>query len=76
MEMARFDASTAPQMQTDEYGQFAFTDVAPGRYAVIMGGVINDYLLADFRTEEEVVFSLEPGQLLDLDEIWIIPPEE
>ncbi|MBN1452884.1 MAG: hypothetical protein JW963_17835 [Anaerolineales bacterium] len=75
MEMARFDITTAPQAITDENGQFTFTNVEPGRYGAILGGAINDYLLADFRTQEEVVFTLEPNQVLDLGEIWITPPE-
>ena len=76
MEMARLDPLTAPQTTTDEQGRFVFADVEPNRYAVILGGSVTDYLLADFRTESEVLFELDPEMTLDLGDIWIVPPED
>ncbi len=75
MEVARFDIKVAPKTRTDSTGQFVFADIAPGRYAIILGGVFDQYLVTDARNGQESIFSLEGGQTVDLDEIWVLPPE-
>lgn len=76
MEVARLVIETAPIAHTDAAGRFVFPDVTPGRYGVVLSGQANDYLLADFRTQNEVLFGVEAGQTTELGEIWIVPPEE
>jgi hypothetical protein len=76
MEVARLVVETAPSAQTDAAGQFVFVDVPPGRYGIVLSGQANDYLLADFRSESEVLVVVEAGQTADTGEIWIVPPEQ
>jgi len=74
MEMAKFVKEDSPATTTDADGRFLFVGVDPGRYAVILGGVVDDYLLSDFQTQEEIVFGLDGDQLYDAGEIRIVPP--
>jgi len=76
MEMAKFDKAVAIGSQTDKNGRFVFQGIVPGRYALILGGAINDYLLTDYRTQDDVVFNLEADQTLEIGEVQIIPPED
>jgi len=76
MEMARFDKTIAIGVQTDQNGRFVFQEITPGRYALILGGAIHDYLLADFRTQEDVVFDLEADQIFEIGEVHIVVPED
>ena len=76
MEMAKFDKTVAIGTQTDQNGRFVFQSIAPGRYALILGGAINDYLLADYCNQEDVVFNLEADQIAEIGEVQIVPPED
>jgi hypothetical protein len=76
MEVARLVAETAPVAQTDAAGRFVFADVTPGRYGIVLSGQANDYLLADFRSESEVLVTVEADQTAETGEIWVVPPEQ
>jgi hypothetical protein len=76
MEAVRLVTGSAPASSTDSNGRFVFANVEPGRYGIILGGALNDYLLADFRTQEEVLVDVQAGQAIDVQEVWIMPPEE
>lgn len=63
--VARLDITTAPQAMTDEEGRFVFTDIPPGRYALIYEMPLDTYLA---RTPEgdDVVFEVGPDEIKDL----------
>lgn len=63
--VARLDTEAAPQTTTDEAGRFVFTDISPGRYALIYATPLDTYL-ARTPDGEDVVFVVGPDEIKDL----------
>ncbi|MFV9506375.1 MAG: hypothetical protein AB4911_17630 [Oscillochloridaceae bacterium umkhey_bin13] len=67
MDAVSFDALNDPSVTPDIEGGFAFANVPPGRYGVVVTGPINQYLArrSDDQTKD-VIITVEAGQTLDL----------
>lgn len=58
--------------QDPQTGQFYFSNVPPGEYAIILWTPAISMPLKDPKTKQEIIFRVEPGKVIDLGTI-IIP---
>lgn len=67
---AAYDPSNSPTTTTNEFGQFVFNDIEPGRYGLILDAVVNQALLSYPLGSEEgngsILMELEADQHVDL----------
>lgn len=66
--VASYDRVNSPKSTTDSQGNFAFTDIPPGRYGLVLDVVVSAYLLLDPATGEQFLFSVTGGEITDLGE--------
>jgi hypothetical protein len=64
--VAGFDRMVAPNTLTDHTGQFIFTDVKPGRYALVLDKITEAMLLNDPTSGGDLLFSVEGGKVTDI----------
>lgn len=62
----RDDMQTSPKTITEESGFFAFRDVPPGRYGLVLDAVLKIILLPRPGLNEDLFFTVEAGQQIDL----------
>jgi len=67
--MAGLDKAKAPKAMTDATGAFAFTDVPPNTYALILAGPLTDYLLNQPGTGSALLIEVKGGEVKDLGEL-------
>jgi len=70
--VAALDKSS-PAFVTNGDGSFAFLDVPPGRYGLIMEGLIETVLLADLKTGKDIAVAIDADKTLDLGTIEVLP---
>lgn len=71
MDMVSLDRGNDPSIVPDVEGGFAFGDVPPGRYGIVVQGPLNQYLTRYSEdTSKDVIFTVEAGQTLDLGKIF------
>lgn len=67
---AAYDPSNSPSTRTNEFGQFVFNEMEPGRYGLILDAVVNQALLSYPPDSEEgkgsILIELEAEQHFDL----------
>lgn len=63
---ASFDRLSSPTTVTDESGQFAFSEIEPGRYTLILDTIINSYLLFEPGKTEALIITVEAGKVTDI----------
>ncbi len=63
---AGYDRQAAPKAETDQDGRFVFRDVKPGHYAFILDRITEAYMLNDPKSGGDMLFNLEPGQILNV----------
>nr|WP_139088799.1 carboxypeptidase-like regulatory domain-containing protein [Oscillochloris trichoides] len=70
MDAVSFDKSTDPFIDPDIEGGFAFSDVPPGRYGIVVQAPLNQYLTryANDQTKD-VIITVEAGQSVDVGRI-------
>ena len=56
----------APSATTDEAGNFAFTELPPGEYALFYWTPQGSILLPDLATNKTLIIKVEGGQVVDL----------
>lgn len=67
MRVAGLDTNQAPHAITNANGEFVFTDVQPGEYALALVTPIGSMLIPDPKTPgRDVLFTVEAGQTIDL----------
>ncbi len=66
--MSGLDKSMAPSAQTNEAGQFIFTDVAPGDYTLVFDLVVHSFVLSH-PSGGDLIISVAGGQITDLGEL-------
>ncbi len=69
--LAGVDEERAPFAWTDEEGQFAFTDVEPGHYALIIKHPLTLVLAHDQPSNRDIVAEVLDGQIQDLGTIQV-----
>jgi hypothetical protein len=60
--VAGLDPRKSPNTVTDSQGNFTFTNITPGRYALILDIITNQYLLNYPGKEDPIIFQVEPGR--------------
>ena len=63
--------STSPSATTDPDGYFAFIDVEPSTYAIVLWTPVNSWVLTDQETQEDVLVPISAGETIDLGTISI-----
>ena len=58
----------SPQAITDVHGYFAFLDIEPGTYAMVIWTPMNSWIVSEPETEEAVLVTVDAGQVTDLGE--------
>ncbi|HBY95640.1 MAG: hypothetical protein M5U01_11170 [Ardenticatenaceae bacterium] len=75
MRVAGLDTNAAPHAMTNTNGEFVFSDVEPGEYALALVTPIGSMLVPDPKTPgRDILFTLEAGQTLDLGTLHAILP--
>lgn len=67
--VASYDRVNSPKSVTDNQGNFAFTDIPPGKYGLVLDVVVSAYLLLDPETGEQFLFTISGGEITDLGEL-------
>ena len=63
--VAGFDRSTAPSTLTKSDGAFIFTDVKPGKYALVVDRIMDAFLLNNPKDGGDLLFEVKPGEITD-----------
>lgn len=62
------DGAQSPLAYTDKTGVFAFNNIPPGEYVVVIGNVeINDYIILTEPSGQAKVWTATPGNILNLE---------
>jgi hypothetical protein len=71
MDAVSLDRATDPNIVPDREGGFAFADVAPGRYSLVVQGPLNQYVAryADGE-QDDVIVTVEAGEAVDLGKLY------
>jgi hypothetical protein len=64
--LVAFSEETDPKAIQDDSGQFLFTDVPPGAYALIIWTPISSNVVQNPETKENLIFEVKAGELTDL----------
>ncbi len=67
--VASYDRVNSPKSVTDSQGNFAFTDIPPGKYGLVLDVVVSSYLLLDPETGEQFLFTVKGGEVTALGEM-------
>lgn len=67
--LAGLDKAIAPKAITDSTGAFAFTDVPPGTYALILDTPLSSFVLHQPGTGEAMLIEVKGGEVKDLGEL-------
>jgi len=67
--VAGFDRTTSPSTITDAAGRFIFSDVLPGKYALVFDKVTDAVLLNHPDTGGDLIFDAQPSQVYDAGEL-------
>jgi len=67
--LAGLDKATAPKAITDSRGAFAFTDVPPGTYALILDTPLSSFILHQPGTGDAMLIEVKGGEIKDLGEL-------
>jgi hypothetical protein len=67
--VAGLDRVNSPNTATDEQGIFAFINIKPGRYALILDVVINQYLMNYPDKDGTIIFQIDSGKTVDLGDL-------
>ena len=63
---AAMDRITSPSTVTNAEGVFAFINIAPGGYTLVLDRITNSYALFKPNTQESLIIRVEAGQVVDL----------
>mgnify|MGYP000706048733 CR=1 FL=1 len=66
--------SQAPSTWVDTQGYFAFTDITPGTYALVIWTPMNTWVLSDPETQNSILVTITEGQINDVGEIFVNLP--
>jgi len=66
--------TTSPHTEVDTQGYFAFPDVEPGTYAMIIWTPMNTWVISDPETEEVILVTVKADEITDLGEVAIDLP--
>ncbi len=61
--------SSSPQTSIDRHGHFAFVDVEPGIYALVIWTPVNSWVVSDPATSKDVLVTIEADKITELGEI-------
>ncbi|HID64258.1 MAG TPA: hypothetical protein EYP49_16185 [Anaerolineae bacterium] len=61
--------SSSPSTTTDKHGYFAFLNVEPGTYAMVMWTPVNSWVVSDPETELDILVTVKAGATTDLGEV-------
>ncbi len=62
------DGAQSPLAYTDKNGRFAFNDILPGEFVVVIGSVeVNDYMILTEPSGEPKVWAATPGNILEIE---------
>ena len=66
--------SSSPRSATDEQGYFAFGDIEPGTYAMIVWSPVNSWVVSDPETGLDILVTVERGAITDLGRVLVDLP--
>ena len=69
--LAGVDEERAPSTRTDAQGQFVFSDIEPGHYALVIKHPLTLVLAHDQPSNRDIVVEVIAGQIQDLDTIQV-----
>jgi len=72
--LASMDENNAPSTVVSEYGQFAFVDIEPGLYALIIKTPVSLLVAHDLMVDRDVVFEVGEGNRLDIGDLVVSVP--
>lgn len=67
--------SSSPKTATDRNGYFAFLDVEPGTYAMVMWTPGSSWVVTDPQTDLSILVTVKAGAITDLGELAIGLPD-
>jgi hypothetical protein len=67
--------SSSPSTTTDKNGYFAFLDVEPDTYALVIWTPGNSWVVTDPETGLDILVTVEAGAITDLGEVAIDLPD-
>jgi hypothetical protein len=72
VETASLDKTSAPYADPDSNGKFVFSNVKPGRYALVARTPLTEVLVPDPQNTQNVVMvNVEPGKVVDLGQLLL-----
>lgn len=66
-----FEGATSPSTVTSADGSFAFTDVAPGDYVILVGDLLADHRIMAEDSGKAKIYSVAEGQPLDVGQLEV-----
>jgi hypothetical protein len=67
--VAGLDRANSPSAVTTSDGSFTFVNVPPGRYALILDVITNQYLMSYPGEETQIIIQVESGSKFDLGDL-------
>lgn len=71
LRFAGFDRKTAPVTAADENGQFVFTNVAPGAYAIVIKSPLSEVIAVQASSpDQEAEVIISAGEVVDVGTVY------
>lgn len=68
--IASYSASSSPWAYSDENGNFAFSQIPPGRYSLVYYFVVDSFLLNEPGEDKSLILTVESGKVTDLGDLY------
>jgi hypothetical protein len=69
MHLVMMNPSSAPGTTSDTHGYFAFQDIAPGTYALVIWTPAHSQVISDPETNLDILVTVQAGEITDLGKV-------